>query len=482
MTPVEHADGSYDVIVVGSSFSATFFLHRYLERNPGRQRILVLEKGPFRDSGWQIEHQRPADHPAHVYYEKAGAHSFNWVFSVGFGGGSNCWVGNTPRFTPNDMRLKSLYGVGRDWPISYEEIEPYFTQTEAIMEISGPSRPYWPQSKPYPLPAHKVSDADRLMMQASPEFHMEAPTARASRDTATRPACCANGVCSICPIGAKFTVLNSMMAPYEDPRVSVMVNAEVHSIDMAGGQARGVTFLHNGREKRVQGDLVVLAANSIFNPVIMMRSGLESPALGRYLHCQLAFTAEILLDGVDHFNGSSLLGCHNFSQYDGAFRSERGSMVIETHNMGRLRVEEGRWRQVMPVFMKVEEIPQLENRVVLPEESGGKPIAEFSGFTPYARKTYDMAHDLLAQAFAPLPVEGIEVAPILGSSTHVHGTTVMGDDPTDSVLDRDLIDHRVRNLVVLGAGAFPNGAQVNPTLMLSSLALRTADRLSASQV
>ncbi|MEM7172575.1 MAG: GMC family oxidoreductase [Pseudomonadota bacterium] len=481
MTPIAQPDDSYDILVVGSSFSAAFFLKRYLERNPGNYRVLVLEKGKLRDHAWQVERRLPSDLSPHHYYNRTGDHAFRWVFSIGFGGCSNCWVGNTPRFLPNDMRLKSLYGVGRDWPLSYEELEPYYVQTEALMQIAGPTAPYWPQSKAYPQPAHNISDADQAMVRASPEYHVPVPTARASRDTDTRPACCANAVCTVCPIGAKFTVLNGMMGPFEDPRVSVLLEADVQSIDMAAGRARGLVFRHNGREKQVRGDLVVLAANGIFNPTIMLRSGLERPHLGRNLHCQLAFTAEVFLDGLDHFNGGSILGCHNFSQYDGAFRRERGSMVIETYNVGRLRRETGRWRQVLPLFMKVEDIPQAENRVLPISADQEKPVSQFNGFSPYALRTYEKAEELLAETFAPLPVERIEVSGILDRSTHVHGTTVMGNDPADSVLDRDSVDHRLRNLVVLGASGFPNGGQVNPTLTLSSMALRTADRLSASQ-
>ena len=479
MNLISQAEANYDLVVVGSSFAASFFLQKYLPRAKSAKRILVLERGKFRDHDWQVSNRRSAEAPSTQFYQSAGQHPHRWIFSVGFGGSSNCWVGNTPRFAPSDFRLNSLYGVGRDWPMSYEELEPYVAEAEALMQISGPSETYWPQAQAYPLPAHNISQADQALKRADPAHHFEAPTARASRNTETRSACCANGVCRICPIGAKFTILNGMMGLYEDPRVSVLLEAEARSVDMVGGRARGVTFRRDGREERVQADLVVLAANGLFNPFILMRSGFSDAALGRYLHSQLAFRGEVFLDGVDHFDGGSLLGCHNFSHYDGDFRRDRGSLLIETFNIGPLRTEMNRWRQVIPLFMKIEEIPQEINRVIASPDDPDKPIAIFNGYSAYAQATYDRAHDLVAEAFSALPIERIEISSPLITSTHICGTTVMGEDPETSVIDGDLIHHNVRNLVVLGSGALPSGSQVNPTLGLSALSLRSAERLTA---
>lgn len=78
---------------------------------------------------------------------------------------------------------------------------------------------------------------------------------------------------------------------------------------------------------------------------------------------------------------------------------------------------------------------------------------------------------------APLPVEGFVIQGLWESGAHILGTTVMGTDPAVSVLDPDLVHHVVRNLVVLGSGAFPTAAPANPTLTLVALALRSADRI-----
>ena len=72
-----------------------------------------------------------------------------------------------------------------------------------------------------------------------------------------------------------------------------------------------------------------------------------------------------------------------------------------------------------------------------------------------------------------------EIEPLehLGGAAHIQGTTRMGQDPADSVVDRDLRHHAIRNLVVLGSGTFPTCPAANPTLTLSALAMRAAERL-----
>jgi choline dehydrogenase-like flavoprotein len=473
-------DDHFDVVIAGSGFAGTFFLAKLLEKSRPDLRVVVLERGRVNDHAWQVDHLKPSDMEAESTYTRAGSEDFQWAFTLGFGGGSNCWIGNTPRCMPSDFNLRSTYGVGRDWPISYDDLEPYLGEAEAMMQVSGPegTRP-WPQTRPYPLPPHRVSRADEIMMQAYPGLHIPAPTARPSVATASRPACCANGVCTTCPINSKFSILNSLMSPFEDPRVEVALGAEVLTVDMQGGRARGVTFRQEGQERRLSADLVVLAANALFNPFILMRSGFDDAALGRYLHAQLSFHGEIFLDGIDHFGGSSLLTSLNYTQYDGAFRRDRGSMLLEFWNKGRMRAEHGRWRQVIPFFAKVEELPAPENRVVASPDNSAKPIAEFHGYSDYALATFNNARSLIEGIVSPLPVERIVVDSRHFFSTHIHGTTVMGDDPADSVVDADLVHHKVRNLVLLGAGAFPSASQANPTLILSALALRTADRITA---
>ena len=93
-----------------------------------------------------------------------------WTFFSGFGGSSNCWWAATSRLMPEDFKLKSMYGVGANWPLDYDELEPFYCDAEEIMQVSGDSNelPY-PRSRPYPQPPHRESQPDKVLKAAFPD-------------------------------------------------------------------------------------------------------------------------------------------------------------------------------------------------------------------------------------------------------------------------------------------------------------------------
>ena len=127
----------YDLIVVGTSFSASFFLHRYLARSPAGARVLVLERGAMNTHRWQLDGGRQKL-TARAYRSIVNRNpEKEWVFLHTFGGNSNCWYACTPRMLPDDFRLRSRFGVGVDWPVGYDELEPYYARAEWEIGVSG---------------------------------------------------------------------------------------------------------------------------------------------------------------------------------------------------------------------------------------------------------------------------------------------------------------------------------------------------------
>jgi choline dehydrogenase-like flavoprotein len=106
-----------------------------------------------------------------------------------------------------------------------------------------------------------------------------------------------------------------------------------------------------------------------------------------------------------------------------------------------------------------------------------RPAVTFAGRSDYARRGLGLASSYVEALTAHLPVFGIEILPPAATEAHILGTTVMGNDPTQSVIDRGLRHHRVRNLVVLGSGAFPTAAPATPTLTLCALSLWAGHQL-----
>lgn len=467
---------TYDAIVCGTGFASSFFLERLLTRLGPKARVLVLERGQRHSHAWQVANQRHADlNPEEMIVNR----SHWWNFTVSFGGASNSWWGSAIRLLPSDFQLRSLYGVGRDWPISYNDLEPYYCQAERIMAVAGPLEPTpSPRSEPFPQPPHRFSDPDRLLKNAFPETFFHCPTARARLPTRNRPACCAHGFCGICPTDAKFTILNEMSHCYADPRVTVELGATVESVEHCGSSATGVVYHQAGRQLRAGGELIAIGANGIFNPFILQRSGLDHPLLGKYLHDHVGKLVTVKLRGLENFQGSTSTTGLSYLSADGPHRSKQAGCTLVTYNKPTLRPERGKWRQILTLHAIFEDLPKEENHVRFSPDHPDKPEVVYTGFSEYARRGIEALPGVLKKLLDPLPVEEVIIPDQdTGGESHIQGTTVMGADPADSIVDRDLVHHRLRNLVLLGSSVFPSCAPMAPTLTIAALSLRSADQL-----
>jgi len=468
-------DQRFDMIVIGTGFAGTFFLWEALKHLGPRARVLVLERGKMRDQSWQLANKGALLAHGRRSYKNANRKK-PWRFSVGVGGSSNCWVGCTPRMLPEDFELQSRYGVGRDWPISYDELEVDYVSAERVMSISGPDNTaLFPRSAPYPQPPHLLHKPDQLLQKAYPGLYFNMPTARSRLGTDSRGACCNNSRCQLCPLDAKFTILNGLMAPLHDPRVTLLTSARADALELKGGRIDGVAYRHGGRDKRARADFVALSANALFNASLLLSSGLKGPEVGKGLVEQVSLRADVLLDGLDSFQGSTYLTGHGYMLYGGEHRRERAAGLIETKNRPDLRLERGKWRQRLKLKVIYEDLPQAFNTVEATKDVMRPARANFKKRSDYAKRALERCESDLERVLAPLPVESISVEKRPdGTESHIMCTAVMGKDPAKSVVDPQLIHHKVRNLAVLGASAFPTAAPANPTLTLSALSIRSA--------
>ncbi|HHH43717.1 MAG TPA: GMC family oxidoreductase [Gammaproteobacteria bacterium] len=470
------AKNRYELVVIGSGFGSSFFLVEALKRIQGR--ILVIEWGGYQSWDWQVKRGVNARmNHRDTFTNKTEKY---WNFTVGFGGGTNCWFAQTPRLHPSDFSTKSLYGVADDWPVSYADLEPYYAEAEAIMAVSGDPdmAAMFPRSTAYPQPPHRPTAIDRIMKQKQPERHFVMPTARARVATDTRPACCSNARCNLCPIQAKFTALNGFEKVYTDPRVHVCLDSEVRSLDARGGVVNKAVFRQEGKDYRVAGDLFVLGANAIQSPAILLRSGMDSGNAGQGLHEQVGVNVEVFLEGLDNFDGSTITTGLNYSLYDGAFRKDHASCLIYFENRWShgLRKEPGRWRETLPLVIVAEDIPAGHNRVTIQEDTGQATVT-YQGESDYARRGIEVALEKLPGILEPLPVEAIHFRGNRSTEAHLQGTLKMGDSPDHSVVDAGQLHHQYRNLAVVGTPVFPSCACANPSLTAAALSLRAARRM-----
>jgi choline dehydrogenase-like flavoprotein len=472
----------YDVVIVGTSFAASFFLLRYLEHAAPGTRILVLERGNDDTKAWQLANRRNSSIEPDDVFENETPQKL-WRMSVGFGGGSKCWLGGTIRMMPGDFQLKSRYGVGFDWPVSYEDLETHYGTAERVMLVSGPADSPMPRSTPFPLPPHRFSDPEVLLKERFPDGWYQMATARASIPTGKRGVCCATGYCSLCPVDAKFTIQNGLAHLYQDPRVVLRLRSEVQTIGTFAGRARSVDYLQDGEARSATGDLIILGANAIFNPHILLRSGFDHPLIGRRLHEQMSVTVTLDLKGVKCYNGSTILSGLGYLFYEGEHRRDHAACLIETWNSpfanrpdDTLRLEPGRYNERLMLAFLFDDIPSDLNTVTVSPGNPRIARAHFTDYSDYAKRGAEQIPRMLDKLSEVLPIERL-VSTGLSSAAHIQGTVVMGNDPATSVVDRHLIHHRYRDLLVLGTSAFPTASPAYPTLTVCALSLWAADNV-----
>jgi choline dehydrogenase-like flavoprotein len=465
---------SYDIVVVGTGFGSLFFVHRALQRNP-RLRILMLERGVVKDHDEQLRDLRNSDIPAASTFVNVDGKE--WNFTVGYGGGTNCWYGQTPRILPSSFRTFSRFGVGRDWPISYDDLEPYYCDAEAIMQISGPEdlNALYPRSRPYPQPPHRFTTPDEAMKRAQPDRHFNIPTARARLATATRSACCDSARCNLCPVDAKFTANNGFRDLVAHPTLQILTGALVTHLIAQSGVVRKVRYRDAAGDHEVAGELVVLGANALHSPAILQASGLDTPLTGAGLTEQVGYNVEVFLDGMDNFDGSTITTGLNYTLADTADRRSRAPALIYFENRWPygLRREFGRWRQSLPLTIVTEDLASDHKTVSVDGE--GRPVVSYPGRSKYGQDGMEAALAALPKVLAPLPVEAIHHRGHRATESHLQCSLRMGRSKADSVVDAGQVHHDVRNLVVVGSAVFPTCPNENPSLTVAAMSLRAAD-------
>ena len=460
----------WDAILVGTSFAAMFFAHAL----PASWNVLAIEKGSIASHADQLAYGQARFLEPIRQRNQSGVEK-DWVAHTLFGGNSNCWWACTPRFHPKDFKLRSTYGVGEDWPISYDDLAPYYLQAERLMEINGGGSDHiLPRKFAFPHPPHAASLSDEHLRRHSRDWFSQ-PSARAT--TGRRAPCCANGVCGLCPVDSKFTLVNGLQT-VAHPNLKLLTETEARALDIEGGQVRGVHVRRGSADAVILGDIVGLGANALFNAAILIRSGINSNVLGGYLHEQASQTVIIDIDQKNFFGGTSITG-HGYPLYDGPHRTESAAVIIENYNAPvLLRPERDRTLNRLSMKLIAEDLPQLQNRVLLEED---EPVIEWSGHSDYAYRGLARARAELP-ALLPFEIETINFGPYSRTESHIQGTHRMGVTAADSVIDDHLALHNHRNVFALGAGAFPTASAANPTLTLSALSLRAGAAVAGASI
>jgi choline dehydrogenase-like flavoprotein len=492
---------------------------------------------------------------------------FKSFFERMVGGSTWHWQGIYIRMLPNDFRMKSHYQFpGRkdgwyveDWPISYADIEPWYVQAEYEMGVAGSDeeneeyyrrrfRAY--RSRRFPMPALVPSYLDKVLAVAAngktlekfPGYPLKVntvPHAINSRDFDGRPACDGHTSCvPLCPIKARYEAIVHVERAVKAGAIlrSQCVVTQLE-LDADRKRVKRVKYKRwDGDEYWVSGRIVVLAANAIENPRILLLSEAanSSDAVGRYLMDhpikqsyalskkplypyrgpQTTSDIAVFRDGDfrRQFAGfKTSIKNDGWSSVSAIITTPRGASVpmpvpgkpyasgaildyVENQKLFgadlRTTLHDHATRQIT-LNSACEQLPWPDNRVTLamdkPDGFGiPRPQISYRVYDEknYVSRSFDVILDLHALVFKQLGIPPEDQFPqkepkFFGGSGHIMGTTVMGNDPKTSVVDKDCRTHDHANLFVLGSSVFPTSSTANPTSTIAALALRAAESIKS---
>jgi|AGTN01.1.fsa_nt_gi Choline dehydrogenase and related flavoproteins len=243
---------------------------------------------PYRMMPWAPV---PDDTDPFSYYVQPGHDSTDPRKQIGFkgffmrlvGGTSWHWTGHAERMYPNDFRTFSAYGHGADWPVTYDQLQPYYDRVERAWGVAGDASCTAPlRDTPYPMPVVPRSYLDIRMGKAGLEAialdSQPVPHCRNSVPHDDRPQCCGNSSClPICPIGAKYDA-SVHVAKAEALGARVLANRVAFQVAVGGD--RRIAGIHyrnfdggaQGTLGLATGKIYVLAAHAVETPRLMLLS------------------------------------------------------------------------------------------------------------------------------------------------------------------------------------------------------------------
>lgn len=525
------AQQSADIVVIGAGIVGALAARRLAQQGASVQ---ILEAGPrlenarivaaFRNSPLKGNWMAPyppsawAPHPIYApsdngYLKQAGPYPYSAEYIRAVGGTTWHWAAQAWRLVPNDMRIRSLYGVGVDWPLTYEELDPWYQEAEEILGVAGADNTGSPRQHPFPMePVAEPWSMRRFRERLAPTYPVVANTvARNSRSYGGRPACVGNNSCQpICPVNAQYLGINAVEAA-EAAGVRVLPNAVVYRIehDAQGRIAAVHYYAPDKSEHRVTGQTFILAANGIESPKLLLlsasskypnglanRSGMVGRNLMDHPSTSLTFYAdEELWLGRGPQSPSSINTLR-----DGAFRSQHAPYRLDFTNISQVLavtndlIKEGvygaefakqlRWRAARQVNVKnvLEVLPNPDNRIALSAEKDTmgipKPEAHYA-IDDYTRRGAEVSKADFAKIAELMGGTGLRYSAEgqFANNQHITGTMSMGSDPASSVVDAFGRAHDHENLFVCSTGVMPTAATMNSTLTAVALALRTAEHI-----
>jgi glucose dehydrogenase len=518
-----------DVCIIGGGITSAMLAQKLSELRPGLS-IIVVEAGKrlFDLPNRMLYRQRYIEYgenawPGDFIEDQAAEGIISRTMAVG--GSALHWGGTCNRFSEEDLRLKSMYGLYVDWPLTWPELETYYCEAERRLGVSGDPSPF-PEdrmSQPYPMKSmtlsHNLVVLKRWLEKSGIPFQAEVQ-AKNTEPYDGRAKCLRCNTCLVCPTGARYSPDFTFKRLLKEKKITLhdqtlIRKLIVHDVKSTVIGAKGVSESTPGKSVDYRASLFVVAAGYVWSSHLLLLSSSgrfphgianRSGLVGKYMCGHASIAAEIEMDakvypGMNESHGlisrrffrrkpeeqpyirNDLFVFESSAGHEPRLRTESGRLLLGDELMKDWRHRAQRGSARVRAYYDVH--PDRESTLALDStrrNRWGDPLPKVQHRMDRASQSREAAtKQYLVDLFGGFAkADNGKILAVNSASywDHPAGGCRMGNDPSSSVCDSYGHSHDHENLFVVGSPTLPNGGCTNGTLTFVALTLRSAERIA----
>lgn len=490
-----------DVLVIGSGIGGATLAHRLVERGLN---VTILERGgylPVEKENWDVDA---------IFFKKRYVPRETWLDKKGklfrpgnyyyVGGSSKLFGGTMLRLREKDFaELEHADGVSPAWPITYEELAPYYDLAEKLYLVHGdvgmdPTEPR--EVPPYPYPGLSNEPAieqvaSALRKQGVHPFALPLAIQRHQGGACIRCKTCDGFPCKVhAKTDAEVAAIRPALAT---GKLELKTNSKVTRILLSadGRRAEAVEYQTNGAVEKMHAPIIVLAASAVNSAALLLRSACDKApkgvansagVVGRYYmtHVNTALMSVDWNINTTQFQKTICINDYYFG--DAKFKYPMGNiqslgklqsgMIVANQKLLPKSISDMLAARSVDWWIMSEDLPERENRVVL---QGSKIRLNYTENNPTGHK------ELVKRSLSLMRGSGFKLNitkhfPV--SVSHQCGTVRFGNDPTSAALNEYCRTYDHDNLFVVDSSFFPASGAVNPALTIAAMGIRVADHIA----